>query len=68
MSKAMNSEVKEYGVRVNCLMPATAKTFFSLDSENYLSPYKVAELVGEMLKYKEIDFREVVIASPKQNI
>lgn len=67
-SFALNKELKPYGIRVVCLMPATVQTFVSLHPENYLSPYDVASIVLMIIKFKDIDFESIVFKSVKQNI
>ncbi len=66
MSLALNNELKEFGIRVTCLMPGTANTFLSLSANDFLSPYRIGEVVAMLIKLKDIDFENLVIKSKRQ--
>ncbi len=67
-SLALNNELKQFGIRVSCLMPGTVNTFVSFQAKEYLSPYQVAEVVAMMIKFDDIDFESVIMKSRKQHI
>lgn len=67
-SYALNKELKSFGIRVSCLMPGTVNTFFSLQSGNYLSPYRVGQIISMLIKFGDVDFENLVIKSINQNI
>lgn len=67
-SYALNRELREYGVRVICLMPGTVNTFFSRNYKHHMSVYDVAEVVKFVLKMDQVDFEGLVFKSVKQNI
>lgn len=68
MSYALNKELKDFGVRVVCLMPGTVNTFVSVKSGNYLSPTRIAEMIGMVIKFEDVDFEGLVFKSKDQNI
>ncbi|HEX8923943.1 MAG TPA: SDR family oxidoreductase [Patescibacteria group bacterium] len=67
-SLALNNELKANNIRVNCLMPGTVNTFASLRSNQYLSPQTVAEIISLMIRFKSVDFENIVIKSIRQNL
>lgn len=67
-SFALGRELRQYGIRVSCLMPGTINTFFSRQSHNYLSPYDIGEIISFMIKFDQIDFESIVIKSLHQDI
>ena len=67
-SFALNKELKPYGVRVTCLMPATINTFLSLNSKNYLSAYDISSVALMLIKFKNIDFEGIIFKSIKHDI
>lgn len=67
-SFALNKELKEFGVRVVCLMPGTVNTFVSTSAKKFMSPYEVADLVQMIIKLKTIDFEGIIFKSVNQDI
>lgn len=67
-SYALGRELKPFGIRVSCLMPATVNTFRSLDSQKYLSSYKLAEIIALLVKHEDIHFESILLKSLKQDI
>lgn len=67
-SFALNRELKQFGIRVTCLMPATVATFVSRQASKYLSPYDVANLIKFVIDSEHIDFESIVFKSQKQDI
>ena len=67
-SLALNNELKQFGIRVSCLLPGTVNTFVSFQAKEYLSPYQVAEIVAIMIRFDDIDFESVIIKSKNQHI
>lgn len=67
-SYALNKELKEFGVRVVCLMPGTVRTFFSRKANDYLNTSEIADLVIAIIRMKGIDFEGIVFKSVRQNI
>lgn len=67
-SFALNRELKAYGGRCVCLMPGTINTFVSVQSGKYLAPQRVAQFVGQILKFHDIDFEGIVFKSINQEI
>ena len=67
-SFALTRELKQFGIRVVCLMPGTVNTFFSRKSKDFMSVYDVAEIVSVILKMDQIDFESIVFKSKKQDI
>lgn len=68
MSYALSKELMEFGIRVVCLMPATVNTFVSVKSGTYLSPTRVAQMIGMVIKFEDVDFDGIVFKSREQNI
>jgi NAD(P)-dependent dehydrogenase (short-subunit alcohol dehydrogenase family) len=67
-SYTLGKELKPFGIRISCLMPATINTFRSLDSGKYLSSYKLAEVISFLIKYDDIHFESIILKSVKQDI
>lgn len=67
-SLALRKEVKQFGIRVTCIMPGTARTFVSFKSKEYLSPLSIGFLVATIAKSKDVDFESVIISSKEQNL
>lgn len=67
-SLALNNELKKWGIRVSCLMPGTINTYPRLDANKILSPYQVASLISNIIRFKDIDFESVVFKSRWQKI
>ncbi|MBP7927524.1 SDR family oxidoreductase [Patescibacteria group bacterium] len=67
-SNALRKELKPFGIRVTCLMPATVNTFISAKAGNFLSPYRVAQVVSMLIYFKDVDFENFVIKSVHQDI
>jgi NAD(P)-dependent dehydrogenase (short-subunit alcohol dehydrogenase family) len=68
LTKALYRELKPFGIRVTCLMPGTVNTSRSLHAGEYLSPYRLAQLVGVMTEMEEVAFEDIVFTSKYQNI
>jgi short-subunit dehydrogenase len=67
-SFALNKELKQWGIRVSCLMPGTVHTFVSKDVQSQLSPYQVAEVVLMTIKLSDVDFEGIIFKSVNQDI
>lgn len=67
-SYALSKELRQFGIRVTCLMPGTVNTFFSLKSREFLSPHTVGLLVSTLIKFEDVDFEGIVFKSKRQNI
>lgn len=67
-SSALGNELKPFGIRVSCLMPATVNTFRSLDAAKYLSPYKLGEMISLIVKHEDIYVESMILKSNKQDI
>lgn len=67
-SKALNNELKNWGIRVACLMPGTVNTFRSYTPQKYLSPYSIGQLVSTIIKLKEVDFEGLIFKSKLQEL
>ncbi len=67
-SYALGKELQPFGIRVTCLMPATVKTFRSLDANKYLSPYRLGEIISMLIKYDDIHFEGLILKSDKEDI
>lgn len=68
MSFALNKELKNFGVRVLCLMPGTVNTFVSTKSGSYMSPTRVAQVIAMVIKFEDIDFEGLVFKSKGQDL
>lgn len=68
MSYALNRELKQFGIRVICLMPGPISPYVTLEENGSLSPYSVARIIATIIKYKNIDFENFVIKSKKSTI
>lgn len=68
MSFALNKELKDFGIRVSCLMPGTISTYPTLKADNLLSSYEIGNLISMMIKFKNIDFESLVFKSIRQDI
>lgn len=62
-SKALNSELKSWGIRVTCLMPGTVNTFRSLEPRKYLSPYAIGQIISTIIELEDVDFESIVLKS-----
>ncbi len=67
-SYALGNELKPFGIRVSCLMPATVNTFRSLDPGRYLSQYKLAEIISMLIKHEDVHFESIILKSVRQDI
>ncbi len=67
-SLALSKELRQYGIRVSCLMPATVQNFLTLSPKNYLKPQNIAQLISTMIRLDDIQFESLVVQSPYQNI
>lgn len=64
-SFALNKELKPFGIRVSCLMPGLVKTFRSPLAHEFLSPFRVGELISVLLKHEDIHFEGLIFQSRK---
>ncbi len=67
-TKALSEEVKNDGIRVMCLMPATVNTYLSSEAVDYLSPQKIAEIIYMTLLFEDVNFESLVVKSIHQDI
>lgn len=67
-SYALSRELRSFGIRVSCLMPATVKTFRTVEANKYLSPYEVGKIILLLIQNEKIHFEELVFKSIKQDI
>jgi len=67
-SYALNRELKDYNVRVVCLMPGTINSFVSLKSGEYMAPTKVAQIIAMIMSFEDIDFEGIIFKSALQDI
>jgi 3-oxoacyl-[acyl-carrier protein] reductase len=67
-SNALNHELFPDGIKVTCLLPATVNTFFSRKSKTYLNPYNLGQIICMMISMPNIDFKNLVIKSIKQDL
>ncbi len=68
LSFALNKELKGTGIRVVCLMPGTVNTFVSTNAGNFMAPIRIAQIIGEIIKFNDIDFEGVIFKDKDQNI
>lgn len=66
-SLSLAREIKEFGIRVTCLMPGTINSFVSFNSKKYLSPYSVGYLISTLIKMDKIDFESIIFKSTEQH-
>ena len=62
-SRALNNELKPWGIKVTCLMPGTVNTFRSLQPQKYLSPYTIGQIISSIIKLEDVDFESIVLKS-----
>lgn len=62
-SKALENELKPWGIRVTCLMPGTVNTFRSLQPQKYLSPYTIGQIISTIIRLEDVDFESIVLKS-----
>ena len=67
-SFALNKELKGTGVRSICLMPGTVNTFVSTNAGDFMSPDRVAQVIGMIIKFDDLDFEGLVFKSKEQTI
>lgn len=67
-SYTLGRELEPFGIRVSCLMPATVKTFRSLHPTGFLSPYKLGEIISDLIKYESVHFESIILKSNKDGI
>ena len=67
-SNALDSELRPYGIRVTCLMPGTVNTFRSLRPRNFLSPFRIAQIIATIIKMDDVNFESVIFRSKRQNL
>lgn len=67
-SYALGRELKPFGIRVTCLMPGTVRTFRSFNASQYLSPYRLGEIISTLVKYDDIHFESIILKSYKEEI
>ncbi len=60
-SNALRPSLREYGVRVVCLLPGTLNTELSLKSGNFLATEDVCETIQFIISKDNIDFENIVI-------
>jgi NAD(P)-dependent dehydrogenase (short-subunit alcohol dehydrogenase family) len=65
-SHALQNEVKQYGIRIVCLMPDTVNTHRTMKAAQYLSPYRIGQVIAAMITMDEVSFDNVVISSKYQ--
>ena len=65
---ALSKELKEFGIRVSCIMPGTINTFISRQSKKIMPPHAVGFIIAMMIKAKDIDFESIVLKSKFQNL
>ena len=62
-SKALNNELKPWGIKVTCLMPGTVNTFRSLQPRRNLSPYTIGQIISTIIKLEDVDFESIIFKS-----
>ena len=67
-SLALRKELKQFGIRVTCLMPGTTNTFISLKSKEYMSPLSLGFVVEMLIKSENLDFESIIVKSKNQNL
>ncbi len=67
-SFALHKELKEFGIRVTCLMPGTVNTFISLKGKDYMSPSDISQIIELLFRFKHIQFESIVFKSKFQDI
>lgn len=67
-SFALNKELKGTGVRTICIMPGTVNTFVSLKAGDFMSPTRIAHVIGMIIKFDDLDFEGLVFKSKEQTI
>lgn len=67
-SISLSKELKPFNIRVSCLMPGTVRTFRSPIAHEFLSPYRVGELISTLLKYEDIHFEGLIFKSGKEEL
>lgn len=67
-SYALNRELKSYGIRVVCLMPATINTFLTVKPKKFLSVNDVIAVILIVIYFKNIDFEGIIFKSRFQDI
>ncbi len=68
MTNVLKNELKPFGIRVIAVLPSAMTNFVSSKAGNHLSPYRVAEIIGDIIRYDEVDFENFVIKNKYQNI
>lgn len=67
-SIALAKELKEYGIRVTCLMLGTVNTFVSLRSKKFLNPERIGFVIATIIASEDIEFESIIIKSTRQNL
>jgi NAD(P)-dependent dehydrogenase (short-subunit alcohol dehydrogenase family) len=67
-TQSLSNELKKFGIRAICILPATVNTFVSFKSRDYLDPHRIGQLISFIIKADEIDFEPIVIKSKFQSI
>lgn len=67
-SYALGRELRNYGIRVSCLMPGTVKTFRSARAHEFLSPHKIGELISMLIMFEDIHFEGLIFNSLREDL
>lgn len=67
-SIALAKELREYGIRVTCLMLGTVNTFVSLSSKKFLNPERIGFVIAAIIESDDVEFESIIIKSVRQNI
>ncbi len=61
LSNALRSSLRQYGIRVVCILPGTINTQFSLKSGDFISSGDVSRAISFVIENSNIDFENFVV-------